>query len=81
MELSHGLDDPQPGPHRPLGVIFVCQGVAEVHQEPIAEGLRDISVEAGDHFGAGSLIGLHHLAQLFRLKPYDKLLHYRNSLP
>ena len=32
IELSHGLDHPQSGPHCPLGVIFVCQGVAEVHQ-------------------------------------------------
>ena len=66
--MSHGLDDPQPGPHRPLGVIFVRQGVAEVDQEPIAEVLGDMPLEAGDHFGAGGLIGLHHLAQLFRVK-------------
>src|SRR5512132_2179781 len=25
-------------------------------------------LEAGDHFGAGGLIGLHHLAQLFRVE-------------
>ena len=68
MELSHGLDDPQPGPHRPLGVIFVRQGVAEVDQEPIAEVLGDMPLEAGDHFGAGGLIVLHHLAQLFRVE-------------
>jgi hypothetical protein len=68
MELSHGLHDPQPGPHRPLGVIFVRQGVAEVDQEPIAEVLGDMPVEAGDHFGAGGLIGLYHLAQLFRVE-------------
>jgi hypothetical protein len=63
-----GLEHPQPSPHRPLGVIFVRQGVAEVDQEPIAEVLGDMPLEAGDHFGAGGLIGLHHLAQLFRVE-------------
>jgi hypothetical protein len=46
----------------------VRQGVAEVDQEPIAEVLGDMPLEAGDHFGAGGLIGLHHLAQLFRIE-------------
>ena len=68
MELSHGLDDPQPGPHRPLGIIFVRQGVAEVDQEAIAEVLGDMPLKAGDHLGAGVLIGPHHLAQLFRVE-------------
>ena len=68
MELSHGLDDPQPGPHRPLGVIFVRQGGAEVDQEPIAEVLGDMPLEAGDHLGARGLISPHHLAQRFRVE-------------
>ena len=63
IELSHGLHDPQPGPHRPLGVIFVRLGIAKVDQQAIAEILRDMPLKAGDHLGAGLLIGPHHLAQ------------------
>jgi hypothetical protein len=65
IELSQSLDDAQPGPHRPLCVIFVRQGVAEVDEQTIAEVLRDMPLKAGDHLGAGLLIGAHYLAQLF----------------
>src|SRR5215831_3753566 len=47
------------------GIILVGQGVAEVDQQAIAQILGDVSVIAGDHLGAGVLIGPHHLAPLF----------------
>jgi hypothetical protein len=72
MELSHGLHDPQPGPYRPLGVIFVRQGVAEVDQEPIAEVLSNVAIEAGDHLPASALIGPHQLAQLLGIKAFSE---------
>ena len=68
IELSQGLDHPQPGPHRPLGIIFVRQGIAEVDEQAIAEILGDMPLKAGDHLGAGVLIGPHHLAQVFRVE-------------
>jgi hypothetical protein len=68
IELSHGFDRPESGPHGALGVIFMRQGVAEVDQQAIAEILGDMSLKAGDHLGAGVLIGPHHLAQLFRVE-------------
>ena len=68
MKLSHGLDDPQPGPHRPLGVIFVRPGVAEVHEQAIAEVLGDMPLKASNHLGAGLLIGVHHLAEILRVE-------------
>jgi hypothetical protein len=63
--LSHGLHHPQPGPHRPLGVIFVRQGVAKVDEQPIAEILGDMPLITGDDLGTGVLIGPHHLAPVF----------------
>ncbi len=68
IELPQGLHHPQPGPHRPLGIIFVRQGVAEVDEQAIAEILGDMPLKAGDHLGAGVLIGPHHLAQVFRVE-------------
>src|SRR5262249_10049187 len=68
IELAHGLHHAQPGPHGPLGVIFVCQGIAEVDQQTITEILRNLPLEAGDHLGTGLLIGAHYLAPVFRVK-------------
>ena len=68
IELAHGLDDAQPGPHRPLGVVFVRLGIAKVDQQAIAEILGDVAVKAVDHLGAGVLVGAHHLAQVFRVQ-------------
>ena len=66
--MPQGLHDPQPGPHGPLGIIFVRQGIAEVDEQAIAEILRDMPLKAGDHLGAGLLIGPHHLAEVFRVE-------------
>jgi hypothetical protein len=65
--LSDGFHHPQPGPHRPLRIIFVRLGVAEVDEQAITEVLGDMPLEAGDHLGADLLIGLHHLAPVFRV--------------
>ena len=68
IELRHRFHDPQPRPHRPLGIIFMGLGIAEVDQQAIAEILGDIPVIAGDHLGAGLLIGPHDLAPVFRVE-------------
>ena len=62
IELAHGLDHAQPGAHGPLGIVFVCQRIAKVDQQAIAEILGDMALKAGDHLGAGVLIGPHHFA-------------------
>jgi hypothetical protein len=67
-ELPQSLHDPQAGAHGALSVIFMGAGVAEVDQEAIAEILRDMPIKAGDHLGAGLLIGAHHLPQVFRVE-------------
>ena len=67
-KLPHGFDHPQPGPHGPLRIIFVRQGVAEIDEQAVAEILGDMPLKAGDHLGAGVLIGAHDLPELFGVK-------------
>jgi hypothetical protein len=68
IELAHGFHHPNPGPHRPLGIVLMGLGIAKVDQQPIAEILGNIPLKAGDHLGAGLLIGPYHLAPIFRVK-------------
>ena len=63
------FDDLQPGAHSPLGIILVGERMAEVDQEPIAQVLRDVPLEAADHLGADLLVGPHDLAQLLGIEP------------
>ena len=63
--LGHQL---QAGAHRPCRVVLVGMGIAEVDQQAIADVLGDVSLVAGDHVGAGPLIGLQDLAQLLRVE-------------
>ena len=62
---TYGLNNAEASMHRPVRIIFVGQGVAKVDQQAIAEILRDMALKAGDHLGAGVLVGPHHLAQVF----------------
>ena len=43
-------------------------GIAEVHQQAIAEVLGNMAVKALDDLGTGGLIGPHHGAEVFRIE-------------
>ena len=62
VELPHGFYHPQPGPHGPLGIVFVGQRIAEVDEQAIPQILRDMPLKATNHLGARGLIGTHYLA-------------------
>ena len=66
-------NNPQPGVHRPLGIIFMGRRIAKVHQQAIAQMLRDMPFIAADHDGTGVLIGAHHFAVLFGIKLFGEL--------
>jgi hypothetical protein len=68
IQWPHGLHDAEPGPHGPLRIIFVRQGVAEVDEQAIAQILRDMPVKTGNHLDARRLIGAHDLPELFGVK-------------
>jgi hypothetical protein len=65
IQRLHGLHDAQPGPHGPLGIIFMRLRIAKVDQQAIAEILGDMALKAGNHLGTGVLIGPHDLAEVF----------------
>ena len=68
IERSHRRHQAKTSAHRPLGVIFMRLGIAKVHQQAIAQILRDIAAKALDHRGTGLLVGAHHLPQVFRVE-------------
>jgi hypothetical protein len=41
----------QPGLYRPLGILVVGLGPAEVDEQAVTQILRDMALEALDHFG------------------------------
>src|SRR5262249_56401397 len=67
--LLQRIDDLEPGPHRPRGIVFMSLRMSEVDQEAIAEILRDISVETTNDRSADGLIAPHNSAPLFRIEP------------
>ena len=65
IHLRQGSHDPQPGPHRPLGVVVVGLRIAKADERPITQELGDIASIAGHHCGTGLQIGLEHGAVVF----------------
>ena len=49
-------------------VVFMGLGIAEVHQQAIAEVLGNVAVKALDDLGTGGLIGPHHGSEVFRIE-------------
>src|SRR5262249_49000078 len=58
----------EPGPDGPLGIVFVRDGVAKIHQYPIPKVLGQVAVKALNPLCTGLVIGLHHLPEVFRVQ-------------
>ena len=67
-EGLQGRDDPEPGMHSALGVVFVRLRVAKVDQQAITKILGNVAVEALDDLRTGALVGAHDRTQVFRIK-------------
>src|SRR5262249_42243263 len=68
IQVSQGSKNSQTSPYCSLGVIFMGLGIAEVHEETIAEELGDMPIVALDNLGTHPLICTHHLPVLFGIE-------------
>jgi hypothetical protein len=68
MAVLEGGHHAQPGLHRPAGVVLMRLGIAKVDQQPIAQILCDIPLQALDHFVTGLLIGPHDRPVIFGIE-------------
>jgi hypothetical protein len=68
LEAADRIDNPEPRPDRPMGVVLVRLGVPEVDEQPVAEVLGDVAVEEAAHLGPGGPVGAYHLAHLLRVQ-------------
>ena len=67
LQPADRLDQLQPRPYRPLGVILMGLRIAEVHQHAVAHVLRYEPAEALHSLGDALLIGRNDLAQVLRV--------------
>jgi hypothetical protein len=67
QKRGEGVQQAQPRPDRPLGVVFMRHRIAKIAQHAIAEVLRQIAVKALQHLGTDLVVGAHHLAVIFRV--------------
>jgi hypothetical protein len=65
IQGGDGLDHVEAGVHGTPGLVFMRLGVAKIDQQPVAEILRDIALQALDDLGIGGLIGPDHRTQVF----------------
>ena len=68
IQRPHGLDHAEPAADGPLDLVFMGLGIAEVHEQAIAEVLGNVAVKALDDLGTSGLIGPHHGAEVFRIE-------------
>jgi hypothetical protein len=72
--LQAGIQGPQRVEHAQagqagaLGVVLVRLGIAKIHQQAVAQILRNIPVETLDHLGACLLVRAHDVAPVFRIE-------------
>ena len=67
LQPTHRLDQLQPRPYRPLGIVLMGLRIAEVDQHAVAHVLRHEPAEALHGLGDALLIGRNDLAQVLRV--------------
>ena len=73
VQLLHRLQDAEAGADRALGIVFVRPGIAEVHEQSVAEILGDETVETVDHRRGFLLIPAQNIVQVFGVELRGKL--------
>ncbi len=68
LEVRGRLHDAEPGAHRAFRVVLVRLGIAEVGQHAVTDVARDEAVETLDDLRAAPVVGVHDLAQVFRIE-------------
>src|SRR5206468_9926215 len=64
-QVFHRSEDTQTRSYCSVSVIFMCLGIAEVHEEPIPKELSNVSVKTLDDFRTSRLIGTDDVPVLF----------------
>jgi hypothetical protein len=70
LDRSHHRE---PGVDRPDRVVFMRQGVAEIHEDAVAHVLRHVAAEAADLARRRVLIGPGDLSQFLRIQLQGQL--------
>ena len=78
IEATDRVDDTQPRPDRPLGIVLMRSRVAEIDENAVAHVLGDKAIEPGDDFGDRAMICSDDLAQILGIEPRGEL---RSSRP
>jgi hypothetical protein len=87
IEPGDRLDQLEPGPHRPLGVVLVGPRIAEIGEHPVAHVLGDKTAGAIDDRGDNAVIGADHRAQILGVEPgrqrgrADQIAEHHRQLP
>src|SRR5437867_3637637 len=63
----YGCNNFQSRAYRPLGVIFVSDGIAEVDQQPVAQILSDVPGITVDNRDTGLLVSPDYFTEFFRI--------------
>ena len=72
VQARHIVDDAKACSDGSKCIVFVRVRVPEVDQQAVAKVLCDLPVEALDDLGAGGLVGLHDLVQIFRVEAFGE---------
>ena len=61
-EVPDSVHDGKTGPNSALSIVFVCRGIAEVHEYPVAHVLGEKTVKAANGLGNAVVIRADHVA-------------------
>ena len=69
IEAPDSVDQAQPRPDRPLGIVLMRSRVAQIGQYAVAHVLGDETIEPGDDLGDDAIIGGDDFAQFLGIEP------------
>ena len=73
IEIAQAVEQGERREQRALGVVTVCRGVAEIDEEPVAEGLRDEPAEALHGRQGQPLVATEQDPEIFRIQLFGQV--------
>ena len=87
IEATDRVDDAQPRPDRPLGIVLMRARIAEIDQDTVAHVLGDKPIEPGDDISDSAVIRGDHVTQILGIEACrqrgraDEIAEHHRQLP
>jgi hypothetical protein len=67
-KVSHGIENTEPSTDGSVGIVFMCLGITEIHQQPVTKILSNVPIKTSDDLSTDPLVCLNDFPEVLRVE-------------